>query len=62
MSIHSMLITVMAIFAAIGAIDRIIGNRLGLGQAFEDGIIDSVARRAKLMAAVVAELPEEFGK
>jgi len=24
--------------------------------------IDSVARRAKLMAAVVAELPEEFGK
>ena len=29
---------IMAIFAIIGAIDRIIGNKLGLGQEFEKGI------------------------
>jgi len=29
---------VMAMFAALGAIDRIIGNKLGLGEEFEKGI------------------------
>ena len=39
MSIHEMLIAVMAAFAVMGAVDRIIGNRFGLGQEFENGIL-----------------------
>ena len=32
------LLFVMALFAVVGAADRILGNRLGLGKEFEDGI------------------------
>ena len=32
------LLLIMAVFAVIGALDRILGNRLGLGKEFEDGI------------------------
>jgi len=39
MSAHSILITVMAAFAVFGALDRIFGNRLGLGKQFEEGIL-----------------------
>ena len=39
MSMHEMLIAVMAAFAVLGAVDRIIGNRFGLGQEFENGIL-----------------------
>ncbi len=39
MSAHEMLIVLMAGFAAAGAVDRIFGNRLGLGQEFENGIL-----------------------
>ena len=39
MSIHEMLIAGMAAFAVLGAVDRIIGNRFGLGQEFENGIL-----------------------
>lgn len=39
MSAHEILIAVMAAFAVLGAVDRIIGNRFGLGQAFEEGIL-----------------------
>ena len=38
MSAHEILIYIMAGFAVLGAIDRIIGNRFGLGQEFEEGI------------------------
>ena len=38
MSAHEMLILVMAIFAVLGALDRIFGNRFGLGKEFEAGI------------------------
>ena len=31
MSAHELLIAVMAVFAALGALDRIFGNKLGLG-------------------------------
>ena len=33
------IIYVMAVFALIGAADRVIGNRLGLGEEFENGIL-----------------------
>lgn len=56
MSIHSILITVMAVFAAVGAIDRIIGNRLGLGQAFEDGII-AMGTLALAMLGIISLAP-----
>ncbi len=39
MSIDEMLIGVMAAFAVLGAADRICGNRFGLGQEFENGIL-----------------------
>ena len=38
MSAHEILIAVMAVFAVLGALDRIFGNRFGLGQEFESGI------------------------
>ena len=38
MSAHELLITLMALFAVLGALDRIFGNRFGLGKEFEDGI------------------------
>lgn len=39
MSAHEILIFVMALFAVAGGVDRILGNRLGLGQEFENGIL-----------------------
>ena len=56
MSIHSILITVMAVFAAIGAVDRIFGNRLGLGQSFEEGII-AMGTLALAMLGIIALAP-----
>jgi len=38
MSAHEILIYIMAGFAVLGALDRIFGNRLGLGKEFEEGI------------------------
>ena len=32
MSAHEILIAVMAVFAVVGAVDRILGNRWGLGR------------------------------
>ena len=39
MSAHEILIAIMAIFAVLGAADRIIGNRFGIGKEFEEGIL-----------------------
>ncbi len=39
MSAHEILIAVMAVFAVLGGLDRIFGNRFGLGQEFENGIM-----------------------
>ena len=39
MSAHEMLIAVMAVFAVLGGLDRIFGNRYGLGREFENGIL-----------------------
>ena len=39
MSVHEILIAAMAVFAVLGALDRIIGNKFGLGQEFENGIL-----------------------
>ena len=52
MSAHEILIAVMAVFAALGAIDRITGNRFGLGQEFENGIL-AISCAAPVLAAVL---------
>ncbi len=41
MSINEIIIYIMVIFAALGALDRIFGSRFGLGEKFEEGIMQS---------------------
>ena len=38
MSINEIIIGLMAVFLVLGALDRIAGNRFGLGERFEEGI------------------------
>ena len=56
MSAHEVLILVMAIFAALGAVDRILGNRFGLGQEFENGIL-AMGSLALAMVGIIALAP-----
>lgn len=56
MSAHEILIAIMAAFAVLGAIDRIIGNRFGLGQEFENGIL-SMGSLAMAMVGIIALAP-----
>ena len=56
MSAHELLITIMAIFAVLGAIDRIFGNKLGLGQEFENGI-QAMGSLALAMVGIIALAP-----
>ena len=56
MSAHELLIIVMAIFAALGALDRIFGNRFGLGAEFEDGI-KAMGSLALAMVGIIALAP-----
>ena len=56
MSAHEILIYIMAFFAAVGALDRIFGNRLGLGQEFENGIL-AMGSLAMAMLGVICLAP-----
>ena len=56
MSAHEILIAVMAVFAALGALDRIFGNRFGLGKEFEDGIL-AMGSLAMAMVGVITLAP-----
>ncbi len=56
MSFHEILIAVMAVFALIGAGDRIFGNRLGLGKEFEEGIL-AMGSLALAMVGIVSLAP-----
>ena len=56
MSVHEILIVIMAIFAGIGAIDRIFGNKLGLGQEFENGIL-AMGSLALAMVGIISLAP-----
>ena len=38
-TVSEFIIYLMAVFMVIGAVDRILGNRLGLGQEFENGVL-----------------------
>lgn len=56
MSVHEILIVVMAAFAVLGAIDRIIGNRFGLGKQFEEGIL-AMGSLALAMVGIITLAP-----
>lgn len=56
MSFHEILIWVMAAFALLGAADRIFGNRWGLGQEFENGIL-AMGSLALAMVGIVTLAP-----
>ena len=56
MSPHQILIAIMAIFAVLGAIDRILGNRFGMGKEFEEGIL-AMGSLAMAMVGIIALAP-----
>ncbi|MBR0446638.1 MAG: ethanolamine utilization protein EutH [Oscillospiraceae bacterium] len=56
MSVHEILIAVMAVFAVLGALDRIFGNRFGLGEKFEEGIL-SMGSLALAMVGIISLAP-----
>ena len=56
MSAHEMLIAVMAVFAVGGALDRIFGNRFGIGKEFEEGIL-AMGSLAMAMIGVISLAP-----
>lgn len=56
MSAHEILIAVMAVFAVLGALDRIIGNKFGLGQEFENGIT-AMGALALAMLGIISLAP-----
>lgn len=56
MSGHEILIGIMALFAVLGALDRLLGNRFGLGERFEEGIL-SMGSLALAMIGIVCLAP-----
>ena len=56
MSFHEIMIAVMAVFAVLGALDRIFGNRWGLGKEFEEGIL-AMGSLALAMVGIVSLAP-----
>ncbi len=56
MSINEIIIYIMVIFAALGALDRIIGNKFGLGEKFEEGIM-AIGALAISMVGIIALAP-----
>ena len=56
MSAHQILIAIMAVFAVLGALDRIFGNRFGLGKEFENGII-AMGSLALAMVGIITLAP-----
>ncbi len=56
MSVHEILLWIFAIFAVIGALDRIFGGRLGLGREFESGIL-AMGSLAMAMVGIISLAP-----
>ena len=56
MSAHEIVIYIMAAFAVLGAADRILGDRLGLGKEFADGI-QTMGSLALAMIGVICLAP-----
>ena len=56
MSINEIIVYLMVLFMALGAIDRIIGNRFGLGEKFEEGIL-AMGSLALAMIGIICLAP-----
>ena len=56
MSAHEIIIWIMAVFAAAGALDRIFGNKAGLGKEFEEGIL-AMGSLAMAMIGIITLAP-----
>ena len=56
MSVHEILIIIMAAFAVLGALDRIFGSRFGLGKQFEEGIL-AMGSLALAMVGIISLAP-----
>lgn len=56
MAIYEIVIWIMAFFALLGGLDRIFGNRFGLGEHFEEGIL-SMGALALAMIGVICLAP-----
>ena len=56
MSINEIIIYIMVVFMALGAVDRILGNRFGLGEKFEEGIM-AMGSLALSMIGIIALAP-----
>ena len=56
MGIHEWIIGIMAVFALLGAADRILGNQFGLGKEFEEGIL-AMGSLALAMIGIITLAP-----
>ncbi len=56
MSINEVIVYLMVIFMALGAIDRIIGGKFGLSQQFEEGIL-AMGSLALAMVGIICLAP-----
>ena len=56
MSAHEILIYIMAAFGVLGAVDRIFGNRIGIGKEFEEGIL-AMGALALAMLGIISLAP-----
>ena len=56
MSVNEIILYVMVLFMALGAVDRIIGNRFGLGEKFEEGIL-AMGSLALAMIGIICLAP-----
>ena len=56
MSFHEIVIAIMALFALFAGLDRIFGNRIGIGKDFEEGIL-AMGSLAMAMIGVITLAP-----
>ena len=56
MSAHEIVIALMAVFAVLGAVDRLLGNPFGLGKEFEEGI-QAMGSLAMAMLGIITLAP-----
>lgn len=56
MSVNEIIVYIMVVFAVLGAIDRIIGNKFGIGKKFEEGIL-AIGSLAISMVGIIALAP-----